>query len=548
MCLLARKMKITYKLNLYLLLVFTTGMAQTPLTNSFNTATDIFKVFEENMDFLSEKQIETDSLHHYFVSFYKNPTATKMDSIGFINHLNRLQKSVEEFTNFNVPQVVHIARRLQGIHPIRGSELSYLNKSYQTFSKYQLLFQFIDRKSSILKKYYSRNFANTQFLAANLNQIHFFYKNFYTSIENTRIRRILNAEDTSYGKNDKDFKKIVKQLLCKKNYKRIRKKITQIRDIDTSKYRSNSLYNSIKDTPYKNSRMKKDRKKIKRYFNSDNAYRIGQFFTQQISGAIGNFAGMFRFRKGYLYKNDSLIQSIKSELEPMDILSEKTGFALTDKMIPGHFGHIAIWLGTQKQLEEAHLWNQPIIKPFQNRIKSGFCILETDREGTHLKTLKKFMNVDELAIVRINGFSELPTAEKIVIYQNALAQLGKGYDFNFDVETSDKLVCSELLYQVFGAIHWPTDRLLKRSTISPDNVLSLVLYQNSPLQLSFYVGATDRNRIQLRNTDTLASDLGFSKQNNQYVYPEKKCERKYIKAKRRKKKKCKTIYHSLIYE
>ncbi|MCM8528789.1 MAG: hypothetical protein NE327_19860, partial [Lentisphaeraceae bacterium] len=49
-------------------------------------------------------------------------------------------------------------------------------------------------------------------------------------------------------------------------------------------------------------------------------------------------------------------------------------------------------------------------------------------------------------------------------------QLGKEYDFNFDVETIDKIVCSELVYQVFTDIKWPTEKALGRHTISPDNV------------------------------------------------------------------------------
>ncbi len=113
----------------------------------------------------------------------------------------------------------------------------------------------------------------------------------------------------------------------------------------------------------------------------------------------------------------------------MDILAEKTHFTLTDKIIPGHFGHTAIWLGNRHQLEKYGLWQQKFMKIFQKDIEKGLCILETDRKGTHLKSLKDFLNIDELAVIRIKNFKNTTINNKIITYQHALAQLGKKYDF-----------------------------------------------------------------------------------------------------------------------
>jgi hypothetical protein len=543
-------MRIAYCLIILGLFVSIYSSAQNSTApNSFNTASIIFKTFEKNLAFLDTKETEVDSLYSKLKDFYNRFNNSKNDSIFLKNYEYSLQNSITNFTNFNARQITTIAHRLRGVQPIRGSEISYLNRSFQVFIKYQNLYNFITTKSYKLKRKYKQKLLNINILESKLNQLSSFYKNYYTTIGHTKIRRILNADDATYNKKDNEFKHLAKNLLSRKNYRLIQKTISRSSSyINPSQLADSSVYYSIKNNTYSKSRIKQDRKRIKHYFNTDKSYKIGQFFTQQLSGAIGNFAGMFRFRKGYLYKNDTLIKNIQNHLQPMDILSEKTGFALTDKMIPGHFGHIAIWLGTQKQLEKNKLWNHPVIRPFQNRIKLGYCILETDRGGTHLKTLKKFMNVDELAITRINDFDNLPLNEKVSIYKNALAQLGKKYDFNFDVETSDKLVCSELLYQVFGSVHWPTDRMLKRATISPDNVMSLVLYQNTPLQLSYYISAKSHKKIQLKNEEALAEDLGYIKQETHYTFPEKKCEKKFIKGKKRKKKICKTTYQPLIYK
>ena len=39
----------------------------------------------------------------------------------------------------------------------------------------------------------------------------------------------------------------------------------------------------------------------------------------------------------------------------LDILFEKTPFRLTDKLIPDHCGHVAIWTGTQADLIELNI-------------------------------------------------------------------------------------------------------------------------------------------------------------------------------------------------
>jgi hypothetical protein len=52
----------------------------------------------------------------------------------------------------------------------------------------------------------------------------------------------------------------------------------------------------------------------------------------------------------------------------------------------------------------------------------------------------------------------------------AFAQIGKEYDFNFDVESDRRIVCSELAYVVFTDVDWPTSSVLGRYSISPDQV------------------------------------------------------------------------------
>jgi len=94
-----------------------------------------------------------------------------------------------------------------------------------------------------------------------------------------------------------------------------------------------------------------------------------------------------------------------------------------------------------------------------------------------MNSMSHFLNIDDIVILRNPKLDGKAIAERIIL---TLRQMGKEYDFNFDVETTDKLVCSELVYTVYTGIEWPTKKTLGRFTVSPDNI---VLVQDNPLEL-----------------------------------------------------------------
>lgn len=188
-----------------------------------------------------------------------------------------------------------------------------------------------------------------------------------------------------------------------------------------------------------------------------------------VSKAFGNTVGLIQSREGKLVSlNSKELKSISDKLKPLDLLLEKTPFRLTDKFIPGHWGHVAIWTGTKEELVELGLWNHEMIRPHQNSIEhEGRRIIEALRPGVQINTLKHFMNIDDLAVVRHKSLSN---DQKLKYLTNAFKQVGKKYDFNFDVETDERIVCSELAYVTFSDMDWNIEKQVGRYTISPDNV------------------------------------------------------------------------------
>jgi len=84
------------------------------------------------------------------------------------------------------------------------------------------------------------------------------------------------------------------------------------------------------------------------------------------------------------------------------------------------------------------------------------------------------LNIDDLVVLCKKNLTD---RHKKKIIELTLRQVGKPYDFNYDVETTDKIVCSQLVYLAYTDIDWPTDNLVGRYTISPDNIAQKALHE-----------------------------------------------------------------------
>ena len=109
---------------------------------------------------------------------------------------------------------------------------------------------------------------------------------------------------------------------------------------------------------------------------------------------------------------------------------EKTPLRLTDKFIPGHFGHIAVWLGTAAELDGLGLFadplfSDPIYHACESQMRAGRSVLEALRTGGQWSSLAEFLNVDDVAILRPQG---LTPEERHASLIRGFQQIGKQYD------------------------------------------------------------------------------------------------------------------------
>ena len=313
---------------------------------------------------------------------------------------------------------------------------------------------------------------------------------------NRHLRQIVNAPDQEYHLESLELLRASEGFTSVDNYVRVKKAIHFYQKMLKRGYAFDAemlyLQTLIENSPSYRALVDKHFFKIV----SQKMYFYGRFSTDTVellsdnginlfSEIFGNSVGLVVVSRGMMYGKHEITAGVKSALKAGDILIEKTPFRLTDIMIPGYWGHAAIWTGTQEELKELGIWDHPSVVAHHAAIQKNKMVVEALRSGVKLNTLEHFLNVDDLAVLREPNMSIAHRREVIL---HALAQVGKKYDFNFNVETSDKIVCSELVYISYPHIDWPTGKVWGRYTISPDHIAAKTKNKDLKLVVLYHEG------------------------------------------------------------
>jgi len=162
-----------------------------------------------------------------------------------------------------------------------------------------------------------------------------------------------------------------------------------------------------------------------------------------LSGIFGNTAGAFH---GHIDKEKNA-KALKSNLKEFDIVLLKSITHLTEKFIPGYFGHVGVYLDNN-------------------------LIIEAPRSGVRICDTEEFANGEIFLVIRPVNLS---AAQAKKIKKLLYSQLGKKYDFNFDSQSPDKVICTELVSLAFDYVDWKTHKVAGRYTTSPDELVKSLM-------------------------------------------------------------------------
>ncbi len=190
------------------------------------------------------------------------------------------------------------------------------------------------------------------------------------------------------------------------------------------------------------------------------------------------------FRKDK-YISDETLNNLKSQLTPGDIIIKRNDMQLANVGIPGFWTHSGIYIGSLNQLDscyndlpmlDSQLPSEYIKENFPevyNVLKDkNHQIIEAISEGVVINSVEHIAKVDYLADLR-------PNLSKETVFQSIIAAFefyGTPYDFLFDFENDDALVCSELVYHAFKetknkkGIQFIFGKLNGRRFVSPNDI------------------------------------------------------------------------------
>ena len=162
------------------------------------------------------------------------------------------------------------------------------------------------------------------------------------------------------------------------------------------------------------------------------------------------------------------IKSIQPQLKPGDILLERRNWYASNAFLPGFWPHAALYIGDENDLRRLKLLDDPRVQPhlaeYRKPAADGepHTVMESVSEGVILNSLTESMGADYVAVLR----PRLTDAQKGEAIVRAFAHRGRPYDFEFDFFSSDKLVCTELVYRSYeGLLHFDLVKIMGRDTL-----------------------------------------------------------------------------------
>ncbi len=175
----------------------------------------------------------------------------------------------------------------------------------------------------------------------------------------------------------------------------------------------------------------------------------------------------FRFRERPPHRgliSPTQLEDLRAVLKPGDMLIERRNWYISNTLLPGFWPHAALYLGSYEELSELGVAADPRAAPhmsdFQGRDELGhdFAVLEAIGEGVIFTSFEHSVGEADAVVVLRPMLSDDELRQAL---GRALSHRGKEYDFDFDFETTDRLVCTELIFRAYdGILEIPEMRLI----------------------------------------------------------------------------------------
>jgi hypothetical protein len=213
------------------------------------------------------------------------------------------------------------------------------------------------------------------------------------------------------------------------------------------------------------------------------------------------------------------LNELRAKLKPGDVMLERRNWFLSNAFLPGYWPHSALYVGTPEDLKRLGLDRDPRVQKhwqrFVVRDEKGHehVIIEAISEGVVFTSMEHSVGeADAAAFLRPN----IPEDRLKEAIARAFSHVGKPYDFEFDFFSSDKLVCSEVVYRAFdGDIKLPLVDVMGRKTLPPIEIVRQCEMERThpPAQFTFVAwlhGDEKRGRAIFRGEEEFYKTAAWS--------------------------------------
>ena len=158
-------------------------------------------------------------------------------------------------------------------------------------------------------------------------------------------------------------------------------------------------------------------------------------------------------REGQTLIGSAQLAELRKMLRPGDILLERRNWFLSNAFLPGYWPHAALYVGRPEELQALGIDQDPRVQKHWKKFAAddehghAHVIVEALSEGVVCATLEHSIGGgDSVAVLR----PRLPPARIREAIGRGFSHVGKCYDFEFDFFSTDKIVCTELVFRAYG--------------------------------------------------------------------------------------------------
>ena len=168
-----------------------------------------------------------------------------------------------------------------------------------------------------------------------------------------------------------------------------------------------------------------------------------------------------------------VITELKSHLRAGDVIVTRHDDAMSNLFLPGYWPHSALYIGPADIRQRL---NVPVVSDdFQHseylQSLQDINMLEAKKDGVLLRPIEETLQVDAFTVLR----PKLSPEQIGQALTRGVSHAGKLYDFVFDFATSERLVCTEVIYRTYhgiGPIEFTLSTKAGRKCLSAEDLLN----------------------------------------------------------------------------